>query len=183
MSKYDFERLCVVLVEDSPFIRSLLINALQILGVGTIVSKDHGGEAIAFLKQVKEDPMKAGVMSVDLILSNWEMSPVDGMMLLRWVRRHKDSPDRFIPMAMISGYSSPRRVAQAREMGVNEFLSKPFTIGGICNKLLSVIEKPRQFVHTKDYFGPDRRRQQLGFDLPERRILTDKSEGVEVIRG
>lgn len=183
MGNYDFDRICVLLVEDSPFIRSLLINSLHILGVGTIITKEHGGEAIEFLKLVKKDPMKAGVMSVDMILSNWEMSPIDGMMLLRWVRRHKDSPDRFIPFTMISGYSSLHRVNQAREMGLNEFLSKPFTIQNICEKLLSIIEKPRQFVHTSSYFGPDRRRQKVPFGHVENRKLTDKSSGVEIIHG
>lgn len=180
---YDLDRLSVLLVEDSPFIRSLLINSLKILGVGTVITKDHGGEAIEFLQLVKEDPMKAGVMSIDVILSDWVMSPVDGMMLLRWVRRHKDSPDRFMPFIMITGYSDLDRVNQAREMGVSEFMSKPFTINAVADKIVQVIERPRQFVHTKNYFGPDRRRQILPHEGEDRRKMTDKSEGVEIIRG
>lgn len=180
---YDLDRLSVLLVEDSPFIRSLLINSLKILGVGTVITKDHGGEAIEFLQLVKENPMKAGVMSIDIILSDWVMSPVDGMMLLRWVRRHKDSPDRFMPFIMITGYSELEKVNQARDMGVTEFMSKPFTIKAVADKLAQIIERPRQFVHTKDYFGPDRRRQILGHQGEERRKMTDKSEGVEIIRG
>lgn len=180
---YDLDRLSVLLVEDSPFIRSLLINSLKILGVGTVITKDHGGEAIEFLQLVKEDPMKAGVMSIDVILSDWVMSPVDGMMLLRWVRRHKDSPDRFMPFIMITGYSDLDRVNQAREMGVSEFMSKPFTIKAVADKIVQVIERPRQFVHTKNYFGPDRRRQILPHEGEDRRKMTDKSEGVEIIRG
>ena len=177
------ESINVLLVEDSPFIRSLLINSLKILGVGTVITKDHGGEAIEFLQLVKEDPMKAGVMSIDVILSDWVMSPVDGMMLLRWVRRHKDSPDRFMPFIMITGYSDLDRVNQAREMGVSEFMSKPFTINAVADKIVQVIERPRQFVHTKNYFGPDRRRQILPHEGEDRRKMTDKSEGVEIIRG
>lgn len=180
---YDFERLSVLLVEDSSFIRSLLVNSLKILGVGTVITKDHGGEAIDFLKLVQKDPMKAGVMSIDIVMTNWEMSPVDGMMLLRWLRRHKDSTDRFMPIAMISGFSEKARVEEARELGVTEFLSKPFTIKGVCDKLILIIEKQRQFVHTKDFFGPDRRRRKVDFDGSERRVLTDKSPGVEIIRG
>jgi CheY-like chemotaxis protein len=183
MSGLDLERLSVLVVEDSPFIRSLLINSLKILGVGKVTTKDHGGEAIEFIKLVKTDPMKAGVMGIDVILSNWDMSPVDGMMLLRWVRRHKDSPDRFVPFIMISAYSEPERVREAREMGVNEFLTKPFTVNAIAQRLATIIMKPRQFVHTKDYFGPDRRRSKMPFEGEDRRKLTDNSEEVEVIRG
>ena len=105
------------------------------------------------------------------------------MMFLRWVRRHKDSPDRFVPFVMITSYTEPERVLQAREMGVTDMLAKPFTIKNIGDKLINIIERPRQFVHTKDFFGPDRRRQKLEHEGPERRVLNDKSEGVEIIRG
>lgn len=183
MSAYDFDRLSVLLAEDSPFIRSLLVNSLKVLGVGNVYAVEHGGDAIDFLKRVKEEPMKVGCQQIDLIVSNWEMSPIDGMMFLRWVRRHKDSPDRFTPFLMITSYTEPERILKAREMGVNEMLAKPFSIKHIGEKLVSIIEKPRQFVHTADFFGPDRRRQKLEHKGPERRVLTDKSEGVEIIRG
>lgn len=183
MASYDFESLTVLLVEDSPFIRSLLTNSLRVLGVGKIITKDHGGEAIEFLKLVKEDPMKASCQGVDIIISNWQMSPVDGMMLLRWVRRHKDSPDRFVPFIMVSAFSGKARVSRAREMGVSEFLTKPFTIQAVCDKMILTIEKQRQFVHTGSYFGPDRRRQKLEYKAEERRVLKEGSPGVEVVRG
>ena len=183
MASYDLSSLTVLLVEDSPFMRSLLTNSLRVLGVGTIITKDHGGEAIEFLKLVKEDPMKAGCQGVDIVLSNWQMSPVDGMMLLRWVRRHKDSPDRFVPFIIISAFSGKARVAKAREMGVSEFLTKPFTIKSVCDKIILTIEKQRQFVHTAAYFGPDRRRQKLVGGATERRVLKEGMPGVEVVRG
>lgn len=182
MSSFDFDRLTVLLAEDSPFIRSLLINSLKILGVGKVVAVSDGTEAIRFLQDVKEDPIKVGCQQVDIVLSNWDMSPIDGMMFLRWVRRHKDSPDRFVPFIMITGYTEPERITEAREMGVTEVLAKPFSVMNIGEKLINIIEKPRQFVHTAAYFGPDRRRRQLKPKI-ERRKLTDKSEGVEVIRG
>jgi CheY-like chemotaxis protein len=84
MASFDLERLNVLLVQDSPFIRFLLINSLKILGVGSVYPpRDHGGEAIEFLQMVKTNPMKVVCQRVDIILSNWDMSPVDGMMLLR----------------------------------------------------------------------------------------------------
>lgn len=183
MANYDFERLSILVVEDSLFIRSLLINSLRILGVGKINAVDHGGDAIEFLQKVKNDPMSVGTQEVDIVISNWQMSPVDGMILLRWIRRHKDSPDRFIPFIMITGFSEPKRVEEARDLGVTEFLAKPFTIQAIGEKLISIIEKQRQFVHTKDYFGPDRRRQNVPVSFEDRRKLTDKSPGVEVLHG
>jgi len=183
MAQYDLDRFSVLVVEDNLFIRSLIGNSLKTLGVGRLFTCEDGGDAINFLKLVKEDPMKAGTMSIDIIVSDWQMSPVDGMMLLRWVRRHKDSTDRFIPFIMITAFSESERVAEARELGVTEFLSKPFSIEAVWKKIISVIDRPRQFVHTSTYFGPDRRRQQIPFDGPDRRVLTEKSPEVEIIHG
>jgi two-component system, chemotaxis family, chemotaxis protein CheY len=177
----DLQRLSVLVVEDSPFLRSLLANSLKVLGVGQVCLAEDGGAAIDFLQLVKNNPMKAGVQGIDLMLTNWEMSPVSGEMLIRWVRRHKDSTDRFLPILMITAYSERARVHQARHLGVNEVMSKPFTIKALGDKLSNVILRNRQFVHTKDYFGPDRRRQQVEYDEPERRKLTEKSPEVEVI--
>jgi len=183
MADYDFDRLNVLLVEDSQFIRSLILNSLKLLGVGNVFTVDHGGEAIHFMKRVKEEPMKVGVQQIDIVISNWDMHPVDGMMFLRWIRRHKDSPDRFVPFVMITSYTEPHRVMEAREMGITDILAKPFTINNIAEKLVAIIERPRQFVHTAEFFGPDRRRRKLEFRDVDRRVLNDKSEGVEIIRG
>ncbi|MGF1606492.1 MAG: response regulator [Rhodothalassiaceae bacterium] len=183
MSHLDLERLTVMVVEDSMFVRSLIVSSLKLIGVGQVVAKEHGGEAIELMKLIAVDPMLAGVQGIDIIFSNWEMSPVDGMMLLRWIRRHKESPDRFIPFVMMTAYSDRERVTEARDMGVTEFTYKPFTVTALAERLISIIERPRQFVHTRTYFGPDRRRQQLFADFSERRKLTDKSPEVEVIYG
>ena len=60
MSDYDFDRVNVLLAEDSPFIRSLLVNSLKVLGVGNVYAVEHGGDAIHFLQRVKNEPMKVG---------------------------------------------------------------------------------------------------------------------------
>jgi len=180
MADYNFERFSVLLAEDNSYLRSLLTQALKAIGVGNIRVAEHGGEAIDILRMMAVDPTKAGLMSVDVILSNWEMSPVDGMMLLRWVRRHKESPNRFIPFIMVTGYADRDKVAEARNMGVTEILAKPFSVVSLMQRFMQVIDRPRQFVHTPDYFGPDRRRQQMNApDNKERRVMKEKD--IEIV--
>lgn len=162
MSNYSFERFSILVAEDNNYLRSLMAQSLKAIGVGNIRSADHGGDAIDILRMMAIDPSKAGLLSVDIILSNWQMSPVDGLMLLRWVRRHKESPNRFIPFIMVTGYADQDKVAEARDMGVTEILAKPFSVNTLAQRLLQVIDRPRQFVHTPSYFGPDRRRQNQG---------------------
>lgn len=179
----DLGRLTCLVVEDSGFLRSLLMSCLNALGINQIKVAEDGRDAIEFLKLQKLNPMKAGILSVDLIISNWQMAPVDGMILMRWVRRHADSPNRFVPFIMVTGHSGSNSIAEARDSGVTEFLAKPFSIAQVAQKIQTVIERPRQFVHSASYFGPDRRRHDGDHNGPERRVLTDKSPGVEVILG
>lgn len=183
MSGSGLERLSILVVEDVSFMSTLMYSALKALDVGIVKTAHHGGEAIDLLKLIKRAPAKAGLMSVDIIISNWQMSPIDGLMLLRWVRRHPESPNRFVPFIMVSAHSDRRHVTAARDMGLTEFLTKPYSVNMLASKLVRVIEKPRQFVQTADYFGPDRRRRKAVFADKDRRILTDTSPGVEVVRG
>ena len=181
MANYSLDRFAALVVEDNAYIRRLLQTTLHSLGIGTVKTVEHGGEAIDLIKLIASDPMKAGIMSLDLIFSNWQMSPVDGSMLLRWIRSHKESPDRFIPFAMVTGYADRDKVAEAREIGVTEFLAKPFSIEAVTARLTQVIERPRPFFHTSSYFGPDRRRQQVDYKAADRRKLKEGDEGVEVV--
>jgi CheY-like chemotaxis protein len=180
MSNYDFGLFSALVVEDNSYLQTLLFQSLKAIGVGNVKTVEHGGLAIDLLRMIKQNPSQAGMMNVDLIFSNWQMSPVDGMMLLRWVRRHKESPNRFVPFTMVTGYADPAKVAEARDMGVTEMLAKPFSVNALADKLLQIVDKPRQIVHTGDYFGPDRRRTP---GVPpggnERRVITEQE--IEVV--
>ncbi|MFN3462046.1 MAG: response regulator [Oceanibaculum sp.] len=166
---YRLDRLSILLVEDSDIIRKLLFSILRSLDVGQIHTARNGQEAIDFLVSRSRSGLP-GQAPVDLILSDLVMSPTDGAMLLRWVRRSDDSPDRFMPFVMISGAVDRKRVQEMRDLGVSEFLAKPFSIAAIAAHLQAAIENPRQFVLTQDYFGPDRRRTSQEYEGPDKRI-------------
>ena len=58
----------------------------------------------------------------------------------------------------MTGYSNRSRVETARDNGMTEFLVKPYTARDLYNRIARLIDQPRRFVKTKDFFGPDRRR-------------------------
>lgn len=170
---YNLERFNILVVEDNHFMKSLVVGALTSLGVGTIKTASEGGEAVDLLRLMSADPMRAGMLSIDIVLTNWQMEPVDGLKLLRWIRQGKDSPDKFLPVIMVSGSADKQALMAARDQGVTEFLAKPFSGKTVLDRVRSVIERPRQFVKTGDYFGPDRRRQDQLFVGNEKRIAGD----------
>jgi DNA-binding response OmpR family regulator len=70
---------------------------------------------------------------------------------------------------MMTGHSDYSTVVTVRDSGANEFLAKPISLKSLSQRIIHIIEKPRPFVKTKRYFGPDRRRQQLPYRGPDRR--------------
>ena len=169
----------ILIVEDQLQIRSLLSSVLRTFGVGNILRASNGAEAIELLRTMARDPSAAGAGRVDAILSDWVMHPVDGAMLLRWVRKHKESPNRFMPFVMITAFSDPARVQLAREIGVTEFLSKPFSAQSVAVHLMAALKDKRRYVRIGNFFGPDRRRRET-LSAEERRDAeeSDQAKGV-----
>jgi DNA-binding response OmpR family regulator len=70
----------------------------------------------------------------------------------------------------MTGFSEKRRVVQARDAGVTEFLVKPFTARDMYRRISQIVERPREFVKSEDFFGPDRRRtKRSDYEGPLRR--------------
>lgn len=160
VSTVSLERLSILLVEDNLYIRDILESVLKQLGFGWVATARNGQEAIEFLQIAgKTSGQAAGLMNVDMILCDLLMSPINGLLLLRWVRMQKESANRFIPFIMISGAADKEYVEAARDLGVTEFVAKPFSAQSILDRVMKVIEHPRQFVTCSSYFGPDRRRK------------------------
>ncbi|TAH32793.1 MAG: response regulator [Alphaproteobacteria bacterium] len=167
MNLYNLEKLSVLVADDDEFSRSTLCSVLRGMKVGKLVVARDGGEAINHLKMAGFTATKPGEIGIDIIMCDWLMSPVSGAMLIRWLRRSEESPDRFIPVIAVSGAVDIHNVQEARDLGVNEFLTKPYSTKSVAAKIMSIIDQPRQFIYNGEYFGPDRRRQDLpykGFD-------------------
>lgn len=111
--------------------------------------------------------------NIDLIIADWVMEPTDGLHLVKWVRTSPDSPDNFLPIIMVTGHTEKARITTARDAGINEFMAKPVSAKALYRRMVSVIEHPRQFVRTKNYFGPERRRKVEKFSGEDRRVQWD----------
>lgn len=144
-----FDLLKILLVDDSPHIRVLLAEIMRAIGVQHLSEASDGAEALQLLRN----------QTVDIVMTDLAMSPVDGIELTRLIRQSPDSQNPMIPIIMITGHTTLRRLQAARDAGVNEMLAKPLTARGVLDRLHRVVEQPRPFVRTADYFGPDRRRR------------------------
>ena len=148
---YKMEQLKVLVVEDNWHMRALTRSLLNAFGIGHIDAVADGESGFEIFCKQRHD----------LLIVDWMMEPIDGIEFTRKVRNDPASPDPFVPIILMTGYSEKMRVMQARDAGITEFLVKPFTSRTLYTRIEHIIEKPRQFVRAKDYFGPDRRRLNL----------------------
>jgi two-component system, chemotaxis family, chemotaxis protein CheY len=146
---YTFDKAKILVVDDMKPMLSLTSTVLKIFGFKNIFTAVDGEEAFQTL--CKEDP--------DLVITDWMMEPMDGLELSRLIRRSPLTPNPYVPIMMMTGFSSRLRVENARDTGITEFLVKPFSSRDLYSRVVQIIERPRQFVDAGTFFGPDRRRR------------------------
>ena len=138
----------ILIADDNVHMRKILTAMLRSAGAETIRETGDGAEAFRAL----------GQLEADLALVDFNMAPLDGVAFTRLVRNSTDSPNTFLPIIMMTGHAERRRVHEARDAGVNEFVVKPLTARSVMARIEAVVMKPRPFIRTNDYFGPCRRR-------------------------
>jgi two-component system chemotaxis response regulator CheY len=116
----------VLIVDDQLTIRALIRNSLQQLGF-TEMEEAPDGEAA--LRALITRP-------VHLIISDFNMPKVDGLQLLKGVRSHP--PTAKTAFIMLTGRADKEIVHKAVQLGVNNFLVKPFTVSQLKSKIESV---------------------------------------------
>ncbi len=139
----------ILIVDDNQHMRGILKELLRAAGVSDIKEASDPLEAFEYMKS----------SLIDLLLVDLSMPLMDGVEFTRMVRTNENSPNHFLPIIMITGHSERSRVNAARDAGVNEFLVKPVTAKGLMERLSLIVNRPRNFVKSKQFFGPDRRRR------------------------
>ncbi|NQV83862.1 MAG: response regulator [Rhodospirillales bacterium] len=150
MAGYDIQNLEILIVDDDSNMRHLLRNILNSLGVKSIEAAGTAELGYAKLEEFK----------ADICICDLRMEPLDGIEFTRMVRTKEDSPNCYLPIIMLTGHAEMAAVVKARDAGVHEFMSKPVSPEKLYAKIHTIIETPRVFVRSGDYFGPDRRRRQ-----------------------
>lgn len=147
--KHDLSRLKILLIEDSSTLRTLVQQILwtfDIKDIETVASAEAG------LQRFKD-------FQPDIIIVDWALDGLNGLEFIKLVRLSDDSPNSYVPIIMLTGHTERQSIVEARDAGINEFLAKPITARALYSRLVAVIESPRPFIRTRDYFGPDRRRR------------------------
>jgi two-component system response regulator FlrC len=101
----------ILVVEDDKPLQDALVTTLEAAGFDVLAAGD-GGEALKVL----------GATSVDLVVSDVEMQPVDGRELLKRLLERGSAP----PVLLMTAYGTIDQAVAAMRDGAVDYLVKPF---------------------------------------------------------
>lgn len=162
--RIDFSKISFLVVEPNRLMGQMVRDVLMMLEAQYIDRARDFDSAVNILRMGRTDVM----------ISEWALSQETlgrtGMDIVHWIRNDPGSPNRMMPIIMMTANSEEEYVCRARDSGVSEFVAKPYTVQGFYTRLATAIARPRQFVRIDEYFGPDRRRKRATpYGGPERR--------------
>jgi len=104
----------ILVVDDYKTMIRIIRNLLKQLGFDDVDDAADGTEALEKMKSRR----------YGLVISDWNMEPMNGIELLKRVRAEIAAPVRFI---MLTAESKTDHVVAARRAGVDTYILKPFT--------------------------------------------------------
>ena len=135
----DLRHLSVLVVDDNQHMLALMRGILSALGIKNVRTVRDGVLAFEELR----------VFAADLVICDCHMEPLDGIDFVRLIRTASDSPNKTVPIMMMTGHSDRATVLASREAGVTEFLAKPISVKALAERILRVIQRQRQEDATK----------------------------------
>jgi two-component system chemotaxis response regulator CheY len=107
--------------------RRIVRNLLDQIGMKDVEEASDGAEAL--------ERIRAG--NYDLVISDWNMTPVTGLDLLKQIRA--DGVLGKLPFIMVTAESKVENVVAAKQAGASQYIVKPFTAETLKAKIAAVM--------------------------------------------
>ena len=104
----------ILIVDDSATMRAMLVSVVESLGEHTIVEASSGLEALRLLPRTH----------IDLVLTDLNMPDINGLELLRYLRKNPDYCST--PVFIISSEGREKDIERGKRSGADEYVIKPF---------------------------------------------------------
>jgi DNA-binding response OmpR family regulator len=115
----------VLVVDDEPIVREVVVSYLQHEGYETL----EAGDGQAARRLVEEDPP-------DLVVLDLMLPGIDGLELCRWIRARSDLP---VIMLTARGEEADRIVGL--ELGADDYIAKPFSPRELAARVRTVLRR------------------------------------------
>lgn len=120
------DSLSILVVDDMSTSRSLIIMALEEIGLKKVDFAKHGRAALQAL----------AARPAHLVISDYNMPEMDGLHLLQALRSNRAT--QRIGFILVSGRVDQKILATGKQLGMNNFIQKPFTTPQLRNCIQSV---------------------------------------------
>lgn len=121
------DQLRIMVVDDMSTSRGLITNALDSFGIKTVVSASDGPSAL----------QKLAAFPVHLVVSDYNMPGMDGLQLLHALR--SNGPTRGVGFLLITGRADREIIERGKQLGMNNFLRKPFEPEGLKGAIEAIV--------------------------------------------
>ena len=159
MASEEITKRGVLVADPSPHMASLITVMLRSLGRKDIREVYDAGRAMLELRR----------RAFDVVIVDNDLEGLDGVAFTKKLRALADCQNRLVPIIMMSSAPDARRIADARDAGVTEFLRKPFAANHLQSRLTNIEANPRGFIEAGTFKGPDRRRKTVDVGEKDRR--------------
>ncbi len=167
---YNFSEITIFIVEENPFLRELLSDLLKQFKPKKIYTESKCDIALERITEIMPD----------IIFASW--TPMSEIIhLFKNVRHSPNDNLSEIPIIAITSYTEKKYVIAARDLGMSEYLALPLSAKSVYARICKLIEKPRNFVRSAVYCGPDRRVKKIVYPGEERRKESAESEDAEQV--
>ncbi|SLJ85580.1 Hpt domain-containing protein [Psychrobacter sp. DAB_AL43B] len=124
----------ILVVDDSVTVRKVTSRFLERQGFNVALAKD-GIDALEILQE----------MTPDLMLLDIEMPRMDGFEVATQVRHNRRL--QHLPIIMITSRTGEKHRERALEIGVNDYMGKPFQENQLLDKIQSLLDKKVSLTH------------------------------------
>jgi CheY-like chemotaxis protein len=125
-----------LLVEDNPFNQMVAVDTLNdLIGELTIDVADNGKIACRLLEN----------NDYDIALMDIQMPEMDGFETTRAIRAF-EGPKSQLPIMAMTANVTTEEIAKCTESGMNDYISKPFAMQDLLNKIGKLVRDKKKTV-------------------------------------
>jgi CheY-like chemotaxis protein len=155
----------VLVVEPNKFEGQIIVDLLRNAGVDKVKLVADQTAAFDLLE----------VYNANVVITSFEMAPLDGAAWTRLYRRNHKLPGRKQAIFVTSGAFSLSMAEECRHAGANALIGKPISAKVLMATINKVLTKPREFIDAEGYVGPCRRAGIVTAGAPKKRRKADDS--------
>lgn len=126
------DEITVLVVDDMAIMRTLIKNAISVMGFKKVLEAQDGETAWKIINQRAK-----GEGKINFIISDWNMPNMTGYDLLKLVRSDEICKDT--PFLMVTAEGEKGNISKALKAGVDNFVVKPFTPLIILEKIEKIL--------------------------------------------